>query len=391
MNDQHRILLMEDNAANTRLIREMLATAAGSQFILEHCDRLATGLARLAKGGIDLVLLDLFLPDSQGLDTCIKVHAQAPEVPILVLTGFYDEALAIKALQNGAHDFLVKDKINGPALARSIRYTIHRHKTFVEQFGRAQPPKPGKVLGFIGAKGGVGTTTVALNVAAALSKQQRSVVAVELRSYFGSFAQHLKQTPENNLRTLLELEPDQITRRELAKCVISSQSGVRVLFGPQKIEEIKEIEPEQAEAVIKGLTQMGEFVVVDLPSYPSSANRAALRVCDLVGLVVEPEPTCINAGKMALALFKSWGVSGSLIGAVVVNAKPSAMGMNVSEISARLGCEVVGVVPPAAEACLVAQQAGVPLVLSQPENRAANNLSEIANRLAAGKMIRLSL
>ena len=130
-----RVLLIEDNAGDARLIREMLTEAksgslsAGRQaFDLECADRLQAGLERLAKGGIDVLLLDLGLPDSQGLDTLARVQAQAPQVPIVVLTGLDDEALAVKAVREGAQDYLVKGQVDSDPLVRSIRYAIERKR-----------------------------------------------------------------------------------------------------------------------------------------------------------------------------------------------------------------------------------------------------------------------
>jgi signal transduction histidine kinase/CheY-like chemotaxis protein len=130
MSDKLRVLLIEDNPGDARLIWEMLtevgATGLAAAFDLECADRLSTGLARLAAGGIDVVLLDLSLPDSQGLDTFAKVHAQVPQVPIILLTGLDDAALAVKAVREGAQDYLVKRQVDGNLLVRAMRYAIER-------------------------------------------------------------------------------------------------------------------------------------------------------------------------------------------------------------------------------------------------------------------------
>jgi K+-sensing histidine kinase KdpD len=123
-----RVLLIEDNPGDTRLIREMLAEAKGSPFNLECADRLATGLACLAKGRIDVVLLDLGLPDSQGLSTLAKVQAVALIMPVVVLTILDDEALAVEVVQKGAQDYLVKGQVDSNLLVRSIRYAIERKR-----------------------------------------------------------------------------------------------------------------------------------------------------------------------------------------------------------------------------------------------------------------------
>jgi two-component system cell cycle sensor histidine kinase/response regulator CckA len=124
-----RVLLIEDNPGDARLIREMLVEAKAARFDLECADRLSSGLERLAEGDIDVVLLDLGLPDSQGLDTLGKMLTEPPEVPIIViLTGLDDEALAVQAVRAGAQDYLVKGQVDSNLLVRSMRYAIGRKR-----------------------------------------------------------------------------------------------------------------------------------------------------------------------------------------------------------------------------------------------------------------------
>ena len=121
------VLLIEDNPFDARMVQEMLAKAKGASFDLECVDRLSTGLERLAKGGIDLVLLNLFLPESQGLDTLSKVCARAPQVPVVVMTGLADEVTAIEAVHEGAQDYFIKSQVEERyRLVRSILYAIER-------------------------------------------------------------------------------------------------------------------------------------------------------------------------------------------------------------------------------------------------------------------------
>jgi MinD-like ATPase involved in chromosome partitioning or flagellar assembly len=94
----------------------------------------------------------------------------------------------------------------------------------------------------------------------------------------------------------------------------------------------------------------------------------------------------VMSGKVTLELLSSWGVSGGLVGAVVVNRTLFAKAMKLPVIRSQLGCEIIGVVPPAAEACVAAQERGVPLALHQPHSTAAVNLTEIAHRLIAGEV-----
>ena len=123
-----RILLVEDNPGDARLIRETLREAESLPFQLTHADRLAAAEERLAAEAYDVVLLDLSLPDAHGLETVRRTLAAGAEVPIIVLTGLDDEATAVAAVQAGAQDYLAKGRLDGTLLARAIRYAMERKR-----------------------------------------------------------------------------------------------------------------------------------------------------------------------------------------------------------------------------------------------------------------------
>jgi two-component sensor histidine kinase len=120
------ILLIEDNHADVEMIRELLSDHKGSSFDIVCADRLSAVKPFFAESGIDIILLDLGLPDSQGLDTLRWVREHAGDVPIVVLTMLDNEETGLNALKEGAQDYLVKGQMNGPLIARSLRYAIER-------------------------------------------------------------------------------------------------------------------------------------------------------------------------------------------------------------------------------------------------------------------------
>ena len=122
------VLLIEDNLGDARLLRELLQETGSSQFELVHAERFSQAMTRLSERRFDVVLLDLSLPDAHGLDTISRLGSQAEGTPIVILTGLNDEQIAIRALQQGAQDYLVKGQADGPLLARALRYAIQRHK-----------------------------------------------------------------------------------------------------------------------------------------------------------------------------------------------------------------------------------------------------------------------
>ncbi len=123
-----KVLLIEDDEDYAGLVRSILGRSGGSSFEIETAGDLSAGLDRLAQGGIDVVLLDMTLPDSEGITTIRRTLQQAPHVPVVMLTGLDDETLAIRALQEGAQDYLIKGQHEVALLARAALYAIERQR-----------------------------------------------------------------------------------------------------------------------------------------------------------------------------------------------------------------------------------------------------------------------
>jgi PAS domain S-box-containing protein len=132
MEEKINILLIEDNPGDARLIDIYLKESFDNIFTLVTADYLSKGLELLEKQSFTIIISDLSLPDSDGLDTFKKIHDKAPDTPIIVLTGMEDEAMGINAMKLGAQDFLVKGKLKIGSLKRSITYSIERSRLLNE-------------------------------------------------------------------------------------------------------------------------------------------------------------------------------------------------------------------------------------------------------------------
>jgi len=383
-----KVMLVEDNPADARLVRELLKEAPGSEYDVAHLEFLAEVIERLKAETFDIIVLDLRLPDSSGLETFTRVRDQAPETPVVVLTGLADEGLGTNAVAEGAQDYLVKGQVDATSLARSIRYALARHATRTESAQRLEPIERGQVLGFVGAKGGVGVTTVVWNTAAAIAKLKKSVIALELRPDYGTFAAQLSRAPLKNLSCLAKLEPKHITQRELGSCLMHLPYNIRVMFGPQEPGEYGDIGGEQAAAAIEGLAAMADYLLVDLCCHYSATAQEAVRHFDHVIIVTTPEPACLTASKIAIEAVKSWGVHGDRISALVVNITGLFASASLREIRAELDCSIAGILPSSGDDFLAAHRHGVPLVIHRPECPAAVSLTEIAKRLSDETIMR---
>ena len=123
-----RILLVEDNPGDVRLLGEMFSTERVGSYEITHLPRLGLALNHLAQGGVDIILLDLGLPDGEGIDTVRRVRKLAPQVPLIVLTGQDDDATVAQAMLEGAQDYLVKGQVETRALPRALRHAIERFR-----------------------------------------------------------------------------------------------------------------------------------------------------------------------------------------------------------------------------------------------------------------------
>lgn len=164
------VLLIEDSPQYAQLVQHWLThVAGGAGFILNWTDSLADGMSRLERGGVDVILLDLGLPDCSGMDTFKQTRARAPKTPIVILSSADSESLALQMIQEGAEDYLVKSSCDAEALARSVRRAVVRRKS--QGSGAHASSISSRVLSVVGAKGGCGTTTIACTLAAELHQQ----------------------------------------------------------------------------------------------------------------------------------------------------------------------------------------------------------------------------
>jgi diguanylate cyclase (GGDEF)-like protein len=126
-----RIVLIEDNPGDAVLVREMLRASWPGDFAFEHFDRIAAAREHLLMEEATCILLDLSLPDAHGLEAVDRVQAFAPDVPIVVLSGLDDEDMAVRAVQGGAQDYLIKGRVDDHLVSRSVRYAIERKRAEV--------------------------------------------------------------------------------------------------------------------------------------------------------------------------------------------------------------------------------------------------------------------
>ena len=233
-----------------------------------------------------------------------------------------------------------------------------------------QRPRQGKIIAVIGAKGGVGTTTL-VDLVAGLGMRNYKSVAVEMRPYFGTLARHFGVAVTATLNDLLEMTARAITEKQLTPRLLSTQ-GIQILAGPQQLKEYREPQPEQVEAILENLTDMAEYVVVDLPHMPSSCQSSDLPRrphdchCRRAGTLLCRLHPCLNRVDAAPGPFHPplSSLSSSIVSSRVQNDF-------AGDLERTLGCELLGTITSAPDMAVVALNMGSPLIISAPTSLVA--------------------
>jgi Flp pilus assembly CpaE family ATPase len=340
-----KVLLVEDNPADIRLVQETLASQNVAKFTVVHAGRLGAALERLAAEHFDVVLLDLSLPDSRGLDTLARMRRQTASVPIVVLSGLADETVAMKALREGAQDYLVKGNADGDVLARCIRFAIERHLGSSVRSREEEPRARCKMLGFLGSKGGVGATTVACSFAMALQSETKQTVLLADFDFESSvLAFLLGVQSQYSLMDALR-NSDRLDASLWKSLVCCSSTGLDIITAPAPV--IPEEEPvgaEQFQQVLGFLGANYQWLVADLGRGFNRHFKSVLGDLDQIYVVTTPELAALRQARwMAQSLRQPEGGGDRL--RLILNDVPKRHSFSVRDFQEALGCPIWATIP----------------------------------------------
>lgn len=259
-----KILLIEDSLADAEVVRNLLARAEGLRFELQWVEALLPGLDRLARGDVDVVLVDSHLPDSHGLDAIPALRMHAPTVPLVILSDQDNEGFALRAVQIGAQDYLVKSRLEPDLLCRSLRYAIVRQRTQADTSKIESQPAPARIIGCIGAKGGVGTSTIACHAGLELKRQTgQRVLLADLNLSGGSVAFLTRAT---TTYSILDAAGDllRLDQSFWEKVVFNGPGDLEILPLPSPVCSEEQIRSDRMRYVLRFLRSLYPWIVLDL-------------------------------------------------------------------------------------------------------------------------------
>ncbi len=329
-------------------------------------------------------------PADNPLAAFRELREKAQDVPVVILCDPAGEGLARTAVQQGAAAYLLRETLEADLLKllRSVRAGKAAPSPFA---ARTLTPsgKAGKIIVFMGAKGGVGTTTVAMNVAAVLAVERRVILA-DLHPELGSLPLYFQ--PHRSVQDIGDLlatvdravgGADEIPLRELESCLwpVKSVPGLLVLYGSRSQQNSASLDPSNASAILALASELADNLIDELPASLSDTNRAVLENSDCLALVVEREPISVLSAKLILNRVDSWKAAKLTIGAVILNRAALVSPMPFAEIAAELRVRTLGVIPPATDLCAAAQHAHAPMVTLDTESLASVALHDLGREI----------
>ncbi len=328
----------------------------------------------------DIILLSLEEPAARPLQTAERLTQALPETPLIVVSSVADPGMIRRAMLAGARDYLFKP-LQAAQLLESVTTVLEqleqRRRT---QAGQVKATGRGTVVLVTGAKGGIGKTVVAVNLALGLRlKAGQSVVLVDADSTFGDVATMLDMRPD---RTIVELFPvaDRLDRNTIHQYLTPHPTGLQVLAGPADGAGWEQANVENLKKLIDLLAQLFDFVVVDTAGSFDRTVRSLAEVATLILVVTSGEVSSIRDTAGGLARLQMWGIDPARV-KVILNRTVSGDGVKPADIKQGLGHDIFWELPYD-RAVAQSVQLGEPLVLNSAGSATARRMRELALRVA---------
>jgi pilus assembly protein CpaE len=371
-----KILVVDDDVDSLKLIGLTLQRQ-GFEIVAANTGKVALEKAQSEQP--DLVILDVMMPDMDGIEVCRRLRAESmtKEMAIIMFTAkaMVDDKVA--GFEAGADDYLTKPTHPAELVSR-VKAILARRTPPVQMTERGGN---GQVIGFLGAKGGVGLTTVAANVAAAMTSRGSTILS-DFRFGQGSLALTMGQPRAAGMANLLSKQAAELNSRTIEAELITHGSGMRLLLSSSRPKEANlNVNPEALAIIVRSLRSLSRTTILDLGAGLSRLNARIAKEVDHTVLVVEPYRAALMMARDLLKELEPLGVGPGKTSVVLVNRAASSVQIPWQEAEQILNHEMLAVISPAPEAFFQAAEAGQPLLSLQPTHVVATQLAKVGEEL----------
>ena len=390
MADQIRVLIVDDIPET----RDHLTKLLGFETDIEVVGSASSGKEALdlaVKLSPDVVLMDINMPDMDGISATEQMAARAPGAAVVMMSVQGEADYLRRSMLAGAREFLVKP-FSSDELTTSIRQVHIREREKLSRMavvptrstngtGAAEEREPGMIVAFFSPKGGVGRTTIAVNMAvAAATDLGKKVVLVDASFQFGDVGVLLNLNPRN--KSIADLAPElEIGEPEsLDTFVINHSSGIRVLLATPSPEMAELVTTSGEKRVLEALRAEHDLVIVDCTSWFNDTTLAILDMADVILTMLSLEITSIKNMRMFLEVADQLGYEPNKV-RLVLNRADSTLGIRVSDVEHSIGRKVDHTIVSDGRSVVYALNRGVPFFLSNREAQVSQDVLRLATAI----------
>ena len=377
-----KILIIDDDLDTLRLVGLMLQRLG---YQISAATNGQQGLDKAFEEDPDLILLDVMMPDMDGYEVTrrLRQNPSTLETPILMFTAKTQLDDKVAGFEVGANDFLTKPTHPSELQAR-VKALLSRASAKRGEVSPAREESHGYVIGVLGARGGLGVTTLAVNLGAGLyTRTKGEVIVAEMLPGQGALALDMGVTNSHGLVDLLSLSKlSDLTREKMRESLVHHTSGIKLLLAsdrPRDVHLTNQIA--NYETMISRLAGLGRFVVLDLGVGLQPFAERILRHCDETLIVLEGVPNTIIHTRALIDDIAALGVSKNNINVVLNNRMRSDTQLPSSQVQAKLNHEIISTLTPAPELFVQATRVQTPAVLCQPESLTARQVNKLVDFL----------
>ncbi len=374
-----RVAVIDQDPASSAEIQKLLTVSGFAVVGTAGYGMEAVSLAKDSEP--EVVVIAVEEPIIRAIQSIEAIADLLPQAAIVGYTSMRDAATMRKAVLAGVKDYLATP-LKDEDLINSIHAVMaQEERRRARMTGEADEPiAAGTVITVFGAKGGIGKTTIATNLATALvQKTNQSVVIVDLDTRFGDVAILMDIPVERSIADLAVPE-EEITREMLQECLYTHNSGVAILPAPIRPTDWRNVHAGHIERIVTLLTQTYDYVILDTPGTFNDIVARALELAAMVVLVATVDMAALKDTLLALDMLRSWNFPQEKV-RLVINATNESSNVQPQEVKRMLGRDVFWSIPYDRNIS-TATQLGMPVVVAKPQSKASESLVEMAYALS---------
>jgi len=369
-----KILIIDDDINALKLLGYTLRKAGFEVLVAQNGFE---GLEKAQKYVPDLIVTDLMMPKMDGYEVTRRIRGNPAikHLPVIMLTAKSQVHDKVAGFEAGVNDYVTKPVMPVELIARIKAHLVHPSTAVL-----AKPQ--GKLIVFLGTKGGTGVTTLAVNAAVALQQEEKKTVLADFDHMHGSVCQQLGLALNNNLLSLLKKSEADLNRNNIVRILLKHETGLLVLPPSHGVfARYTPTKPKQTKIILDTLVGLADYALVDLGTAVDSSAEAALKLAQQICVVTEPNLLGLDSAHRTIQYLRDVGLGAARLGVIVNNHSRTGHSFTKKQIEELLGTEVWQVIAPAPESMHTAVQSRTPLVLSQPEHVVSSQMKALTGIL----------